>query len=132
MFEQRNPLDIEIEEGDLVAAVTDLAHRHTEGRDVIPASTCGIVAAARPGAQLVRVDFGAPGGGVRWVARASLRVVEEQVLTSDPATSDAVGALWDVVAAQSREIARLQDALSGLLKNEAGAAPRLARTGSDD
>ncbi|HMN14354.1 MAG TPA: hypothetical protein PKD55_18715 [Bellilinea sp.] len=117
-----------IEEGDLVAAVTLLAHKYEMGRDILLPGTCGIVTEARPGAKFVRVDFGEPGDLTRWVARESLRVVEERYVSFEPPAPEAVGELWDVVSAQAREIQRLQRELSNLQK-ETGA--RLAHAGVD-
>lgn len=105
-----------IEEGDLVAAATLLTHRYEKGRDILLPGTCGIVTEARPGAKFVRVDFGEPDDLTRWVAQESLRVVEERYVTFEPPAPDAVGELWDIVSAQTREIQRLQQALSDLLK----------------
>lgn len=114
-----------IEVGDLVAAVCTLHHAE-KGRGAILAGTCGIITESKPGARFVRVDF--DGEEAMWVSPLSLRVVEAQFVTFEPPAPDAVGTLWDIVSEQAREIQRLQQELSGLLKRR-GASLYQTRAG---
>lgn len=121
-----------VEEGDLVATVTLLTHRHEMGREIVLPGTCGIVTETHPNKRFVRVDFTNDKVEFEpWVSPNSLRIVEEQLVSFEPATPEAVSTLWDIVSAQGREIQRLQKELSALLK-KADATLVQARAGSDD